>query len=165
MWANFPPVNGGAVVVVVTGGVVVVVVVAGGVVVVVVVVASVGNGAVNGSLGSSVDVLAGVSATTVPRSLADIDEYSLPEDDADPEPPDAPTTSLAGVTTVAPATTIAVTVMNLVARDRIGTTDHPLVAAKVLFRQRKRLFGVLLLFMYMKVRTRLFGVPRPSVCP
>jgi len=65
----------------------------------------------------------------------------------------------------APATTIAVTVMNLVARDRIGTTDHPLVAAKVLFRQRKRLFGVLLLFMYMKVRTRLFGVPRPSVCP
>jgi len=94
MWANFPPVNGGAVVVVVTGGVVVVVV-TGGVVVVVVVVASVGNGVVNGSLGSSVDVLAGVSATTVPRSLAVIDEYSLPEEEADPEPPDAPTTSLA----------------------------------------------------------------------
>jgi len=41
----------------------------------------------------------------------------------------------AGVSTVAPTTTIAVTVMNLAAKDRIGTTDHPLVAAKALFRR------------------------------
>ena len=61
-------------------------------------------------------------------------------------------------------TKITITVRNLVTRERIGATNRLAVVAKALVKWWKRMFGFVVWFMYMKVRTRPFPVSSPFVC-